>query len=103
MNKFFLKDLDNSGIKFTMYQGWDGDVSLTMMDEKGRTYNVRVPMGPNAGDPNENVEDIRYIKGALRDLMMEFKYQSGEISKEEILKYRNLPKVRPFEEKWYVD
>jgi len=33
--------------------------------------------------------------------MMEFKYQSGEISKEEIMSWRNAPKVRPFEEKWY--
>jgi hypothetical protein len=101
MNKFFIKDLDNSGIKFTMYQGWDGDVSLTMMDKSGRTYNVRVPMGLNAGDPNENMEDIKYLKSALRDLMMEFKYQSGEISKKEILAWRNSYKVRPFEEKWY--
>jgi len=101
MNQFFLKDLDNSGIKFTMYQGWDGDVSLTMMDEKGKTYNVRVPMGPNAGDPNENVKDIRYIKGALRNLMMEFKYQSGEIDKKEIEKWRNTPKVLPILEAWY--
>ncbi len=101
MNKFFLKDLDNSGIKFTMYQGWDGDVSLTMMDEVGKTYNVRVPMGPNSGDPNENVEDIKYLKSALRNLMMEFKYQSEEISKEEIMKWRNAPKVRPFEEKYF--
>lgn len=101
MNQFFLKDLDNSGMKFTMYQGWDGDVSLTMIDERGKHYNVRIPMGPNAGDPNGDIEDIKYLKGALRNLMMEFKFQSGEISKEEIIKWRNAPKVRPFEEKWY--
>jgi len=89
MNKFFLRDLDGPDNKFTMYQGWDGDISLTIIDGKGINHNVRIGIGGNSGDPNADVKDIKYIKKALRDLMMEFKYQSGEISEEEIKKYRN--------------
>lgn len=101
MNKFFLRDLDGPDNKFTMYQGWDGDISLTIIDGKGMYHNVRVGIGGNSGDPNADVKDIKYLKGALQNLMMEFKYQSGEISQEEIERYRNTPKVLPSLERWY--
>lgn len=103
MNNFLLKDLDNSGNSFTMFQGWDGDISLTIIDDKGIHHNVRIGIGPNSGDPNQNVEDIEYIKSALRNLMMEFKYQNGEISKEEIERYRNAPKVLSCSKAWFID
>lgn len=45
-------------------------------------------MGPNSGDPNDNVKDIKYIKRALRALAMEYQYQEGEITEEEIKQFR---------------
>lgn len=100
---FYLKDLDGPDNKFTMFQGWDGDISLCIYDKNWNDHNVRISLGPNAGDPNENVEDIQYIKAALRNLLMEFKYQNGDITKEEIQQYRNTPKVLECSQKWFED
>ena len=107
MNNFRLKSLDGPKQELSIIVGNDGDIHVSIYTTDFRLANensclsVRVGMGPNSGDPNEDVEDIKYLKGALRALAMEFKYQNGEISKEEIERYRNAPKVRPFEEKYF--
>ena len=45
-------------------------------------------MGPNSGDPNSDIEGIKYIKQALRSLAMEYQYQFGEITEDKIKAYR---------------
>ena len=108
MSKFRLKSLDGPDQELSIDVGWDGDISITIWDEDER-YNgkvghtVRIGMGPNSGDPNENVKDIQYIKGAFRNLAREFQYQDGEISEEEIQKYRDAPKVPSYLEGWFKD
>ena len=107
MNNFRLKSLDGPEQELSIIVGNDGDIHVSIYTTDFRLANensclsVRVGMGPNSGDPNGNIEGIKYLKGALRALAMEFKYQNGEISKEEIERYRNTPKVRPFEEKYF--
>jgi len=106
MNKFRLKSLDGPDQEMTVLVGNDGDVHITVWDYDERfhqmiPHTVRIGMSPNSGDPNGNVEDIKYLKGALRNLAMEFKYQNGEISKEEIERYRNAPKVPSYLEGWF--
>ena len=108
MGNFRLKSLDGPNQELSMVCGWDGDISITIWDYDERfhqmvPHTIRIGIGPNSGDPNGNIEDIKYLKGALVNLFMEFKYQNGEISKDEILKWRNAPKIRPFEEKYFMD
>lgn len=109
MNRFTLKSLDGPGQELTIDTGWDGDITISIYSDDPRYANenschfVRIGMGPNSGDPNGNIKDIQYIKGALRALAMEFKYQNGEISKEEIQKYRDAPKVPSYLEAWFKD
>lgn len=89
--QFYLNDMDCSGTQLAVYTGWDGDVSLSIWDDKnenGNLHNIRIGMGPNSGDPNDNIEDVKFIKRALRSLAMEFQYHYGEISEEKIKKYR---------------
>lgn len=88
---FYLKDMNNDGDKFTIYVGWDGDITLSMIGGtlgRMRFTNVRIGMGPNSGDPNDNVKDIKYIKKALKSLAMEFQYQNGDLTEEQIKEYR---------------
>lgn len=109
MNNFRLKSLDGPGQELSVIIGNDGDIHVSIYTTDYRLANensclsVRVGMGPNSGDPNGDVEDIKYLKGALRNLAMEFKYQNGEISKEEIERYRNAPKVPSYLEGWFKD
>ena len=105
MNDFYLKDLNNNGCRFTMYEIPDGDIELSIIDETNHSHSVRIGMGPNSGDPNSvfTIEDMMYLKGALRNLLREFKYFSGEISEDEINRYRNAPKVNPIFAKWFDD
>ena len=108
MSQFKLKSLDGPDQELSLTVGWDGDISLTIWDYDERfhqmiPHTVRIGMGGNSGDPNSEVKDIKYLKAALVNLSMEFKYQNGEISEEEITRWRNLPKVRPFEEKYFID
>lgn len=88
---FWLNDMNCEGAQLAVYTGWDGDVSICMWDEKnanGNMHNVRIGMGPNSGDPNDDVEGMKYIRRALRSLAMEFQYHYGEIDKEKIEEYR---------------
>jgi len=106
MNNFKLKSIDGPDQEMSVVIGNDGDVHITIWDYEERfhqmiPHNIRIGMSPNSGDPNDNVEDIKYLKAAVRDLAKEFQYQNGEISKEEILAWRNSYKVRPFEEKYF--
>ena len=104
---FTLKSLDGPDQELSMVLGNDGDIHITVWDYDERyhqmvPHTVRIGIGPNSGDPNGNLKDIKYLKGALTNLMKEFQYQNGNISEEEIMKWRNAPKIRPFEEKYYV-
>jgi len=108
MNKFRLKSLDGPDQELEVIIGNDGDICITVWDYDEHykvmvPHTVRVGMGPNSGDPNGDIKDIKYLKGALRNLAMEFKYQNGEISNEEIERYRNAPKVMPMISKWFID
>jgi hypothetical protein len=88
---FFLKDLNGTNNRLYINTGWDGDISLSMIGGKVFEHNfndIRIGMGPNSGDPNSDVKDIQYIKRALRALAMEFQYQNGEITEEQIKKFR---------------
>lgn len=88
---FWLKDMDCTGAQLAVYTGWDGDVSISIWDENnkhGCLHNVRIGMGPNSGDPNSDIEGIKYIKRALRSLAMEYQYQFGEITEDKIKAYR---------------
>ena len=106
MNNFRLKSLDGPDQELEVVIGNDGDICITIWDYDDR-YNVMVPhtvrvgMGPNSGDPNGDVKDIKYLKGALRNLAMEFKYQNEYISKDDIERYRNAPKVSTYLESWF--
>ena len=84
---FCLEDMNNDGDKFTIYVGWDGNITLSMWGGT-RFTNVRIGMGPNSGDPNDNVKDIKYIKKALKSLAKEFQYQNGDLTEEQIKEYR---------------
>ena len=103
MDDLYLRDLHCNGNEFTIFDLWDGDIVLQIKDERGLPIRVTIGMGNNSGDPNGNIEDIRYIKGALKNLLMEFKYQSGEITKEEIRQWRDTPKVPSYLEGWFED
>ena len=103
---FTLKSLDSPDQELEIFVGNDGDIYVSIWDYDEHykamvPHVVRVGIGPNSGDPNGDVEDIKYLKGALRALAMEFKYQNGEISKEEIERYRNAPKVPSYLEGWF--
>lgn len=105
---FRLKSLDGPDQELSMILGNDGDIHITVWDYDENfhqlvPHTVRIGMGCNSGDPNGDLKDIRYLKGALKNLMMEFKYQNGEISDEEITKYRNTPKVPSYLETWFKD
>ena len=107
-NKFILKSLDGPDQEMTIDVGWDGDISITIYDYDERygqmvPHTVRIGMGVNSGDPNGDIKDIKYIKGALRALANEFQYQEGKISEEEIQRYRNAPKVPNYLEAWFND
>ena len=72
-----------------MCVGNDGDVHITVWDYDERfhqmiPHNVRIGIGPNTGDPNDDVKDIQVIKKLLRALAIEFKYHNGEISEDDI-------------------
>lgn len=108
MGNFKLKSLDGPDQELSIVIGWDGDITITVWDYDDRyhqliPHSVRIGMGGNSGDPNSNIKDIKYLKGALRKLATEFKYQNGDLTEEEINKYRNTPVVLPAFEKYYED
>lgn len=91
MSSFYLKDLNGTNNKLFINTGCDGDINLSTFGGKAFEHDfnaIRIGMGPNSGDPNDNVKDIKYIKRALRALAMEYQYQEGEITEEEIKQFR---------------
>ena len=89
MPRFTLKSLDGPDQELSMCVGNDGDVHITVWDYDERfhqmiPHNVRIGIGPNTGDPNDDVKDIQVIKKLLRALAIEFKYHNGEISEDDI-------------------
>lgn len=105
MSNFKLKDLDGTGNELSVLIGNDGDIHITVWTPyKGwmKDNNVRIGLCGNTGGQDLTTnEDMKYLVGALRNLAMEFKYQNGEISKEEIERYRNAPKVPSYLEGWF--
>ncbi len=102
MSKFALKDMNGSDNIFTMSRGWDGDITLCIYDEYHRPHEVRIGVGPNSGDPNREVKDIKYLNKALNELMDEFDFQDGNISEEDIKNKRNTPRGLFYSDIWNI-